>query len=300
MRPLDGWSLVQLGPRGEERVAIEAGGELRQLGDGLSMLELLDEWERWEPVLRSLDPAALDVASAERLAAPITYPRKLLCAGANYVDHVREMGAKPPSPDERPFFFLKPPTTTVVAPDSDVVVPGLSDADLDWEAELAVVIGRGGRDIARSEVHRHIAGYTVANDLSARGRFTRPDPVSPAFGWDWLLQKGLDSSCPLGPGIVPHWFVPDPQSLRIRLTVNGTVMQDSSTSDMIIDIEGLVSGASGMVTLEPGDVILTGTPAGVGAGRNLFLKHDDAVTAEVETIGVLRTHILDATRVHAQ
>lgn len=251
-------------------------------------MELLDGWDAHSEVLRTIDPAALQPITGGRLVAPITYPRTLLCAGANYYDHAAEMGTARPDPDALPFFFLKPPTTTVVGPDTDVALPP-GRSDVDWEAELAVVIGRGGRDIPADRAYEHIAGYTAANDLSARGLFSREDAVFPPFAWDWLRHKGFDGSCPLGPGIVPAWQIPEPQDLALSLSVNGETKQDSSTAAMVIPIARLVAGASSMVTLQPGDVILTGTPAGVGMPRKTFLSAGDIVEVQIEGIGRLRT-----------
>lgn len=256
----------------------------RQL-QGLSALDLLDRWNDHSPLLQGLDVAGLEPVEGARLVAPITFPRKVLCAGANYFGHADEMGTARPDPDAEPFFFLKPPTTTVVAADADVALP--NDADVDWEAELAVVIGTGGRDIPESAALDHVAGYTVANDLSARGQFPREDAVFPPFAWDWLKHKSFDGSCPLGPGIVPSWQVPDPQDLTLHLSVNGDIKQSASTSDMVISVARLIAGASRVLTLEAGDVILTGTPAGVGMPRRTFLSVGDVVVTEIDGIGRL-------------
>ena len=140
----------------------------------------------------------------------------------------------------------------------------------------------------------YIAGYLAANDLSARDKTARQDAVSAHFVYDWLGQKGQDGTCPLGPGIVPAWLVADPQQLAIRLTVNGEVRQDSSTSDMVIDVDHLVAGASRAATLLPGDIILTGTPAGVGVPRGEFLSPGDTVIVEIDGIGALRNQVIPA------
>jgi 2-keto-4-pentenoate hydratase/2-oxohepta-3-ene-1,7-dioic acid hydratase in catechol pathway len=279
---------------GAPRLGVLADGQVRALPVGWppSALALFDAWETWSGRLQDLDGGDLDLVEGAELVAPITYPRKVLCAGANYYDHAAEMGTARPDPGATPFFFLKPPSTTVVGPYADLVVEDVTAAQLDWEVELAVVIGHRCRDVPLERARGVIAGYAVANDLSARGRFSRPDAVFPPFAWDWLAHKGLDSSCPLGP-VVPAWAVPDPQALGLRLRVNGEVQQDSSTADMVVGVDALVAAASALVTLEPGDVILTGTPAGVGMPRQTFLAPGDVVVAEVDGLGRLENRVVE-------
>lgn len=282
------WSLVQYVRPDNHRPILgllHEGGVGRAplpLRDALA-LDVLDRWSEFAPLLRALDVTDLESVQDATLVAPLTYPRKVLCAGANYFGHAEEMGTARPDPGGEPFFFLKPPTTTVVAADADIELP--VDADVDWEAELAVVIGIGGRHIDEAVALDHVAGYSVANDLSARGQFPRSDAVFPPFAWDWLKHKSFDGSCPLGPGIVPSWQIPDPQNLTLRLSVNGELKQEASTSDMVITVARLIAGASRVLTLEPGDVILTGTPAGVGMPHGTFLKTGDVVVTEIEGIG---------------
>ncbi|MET8425153.1 fumarylacetoacetate hydrolase family protein [Nocardia sp. NPDC004860] len=284
------WCLVQFveNNRAEPSIGVLADGKVCRAPQSLSgrtLLEVVDRWEEFTPLLRNLQLPALEVAPDAELIAPLTYPRKILCAGANYYGHAQEMGTQRPDPDAEPFFFLKPPTTTVVGAHDDVRLP--DNADVDWEAELAVVIGTGGRDIDERTALEHVAGYTVANDLSARGRFPRKDAVLPPFGWDWFQHKAFDGSCPLGPGIVPGWQIGDPHDLTIRLTVNGEIKQEASTADMVITVPRLIAAASRVLTLEPGDVILTGTPAGVGMPHKTFLRVGDLVVTEIDGIGRL-------------
>ncbi|MFT4229848.1 MAG: fumarylacetoacetate hydrolase family protein [Microbacterium sp.] len=291
------WSIVQfVAAGGEPRVGILADGRLRVLPADWprTALDLYQAWAEWAPRLRALDVDALEEVFAARLAPPITYPRKVLCAGANYYDHAAEMGATRPDPAAEPFFFLKPPTTAIVGPGDTVVVPRADTAGLDWEVELAVVIGVRARDVDAADAGRIIAGYTVANDISARARFARSDAVHPPFAWDWLAHKAFDGSCPLGPGVVPEWQLPDPHDLRLRLQVNGVTKQDSSTRELVVGIGGLIAAASRHVTLEPGDVILTGTPAGVGMPKGDFLRPGDTVVAEIDGIGRLENTIASA------
>jgi len=299
------WSLVTVVADDEPFVAARVGdGSLREvpaLKRWASLTELVDGWPAAAEVLGAMDVEAAAPLVGVRLLAPLRYPRKVICAGVNYRRHIAEMGIEPPSADWTPFFFLKPPTTTVVGPFDDVPVDGPEAARLDWEAELAVVIGVGGRDIPRERALAHVAGYCVSNDITARGYHRRASVPAPPFRYDWFASKARDGSLPLGPGLTPAWLVPDPQNLRIRLWVNDQLRQDGSTADMICDIPALVAAASLAVTLEPGDVISTGTPAGVGAGQGVSLRPGDVVRTEIEHLGVLVNRIVAADPpVHAQ
>lgn len=289
------WALTQYRADGSTRIGVVAGGTVYRAPAEwpATTLELFDQWERWSGILRSLDPAGLEPAGDVEPLAPITWPRKMLCAGANYYDHAEEMGTARPDPAATPFFFLKPPTTTLIPGGTDIVVRDVPGAELDWEIELAVVIADRCRDLQPADARAHIAGYAVANDVSARGRFPRPNAVFPPFAWDWLQHKGFDGSNPLGP-IVPAWLVADPENLRLRLTVNGETKQDSRTASMVVGVDQLVSAASRMLTLEPGDVILTGTPAGVGMPRRTFLQDGDVMVAEIEGLGSIENRIVSA------
>ncbi|WP_405622385.1 fumarylacetoacetate hydrolase family protein [Streptomyces sp. NBC_00076] len=291
------WSLVQYRVDDSEKLAVgvSVGGSVVQGPpgtEGLSMMEVLSRWGSLAPLLRDWTPAVADVIADARLAPPLTYPGKVLCAGANYWDHCAEMGVEPPEELGDPFFFLKPPTTTVTGPGDPVPLPSYPGARVDWEAELAVVIGSPGRDLSPERALDHVAGYLAANDISARDRVTAAKPVGEPFAYDWVGHKGQDGFCPLGPGLVPAWQVPDPQNLRIRLTVNGVVKQDSSTAQMMVPIPEVVAAASRLTRLEPGDVILTGTPAGVGMPRGEFLAAGDEVVVEIERVGRLENTVV--------
>jgi 2-keto-4-pentenoate hydratase/2-oxohepta-3-ene-1,7-dioic acid hydratase in catechol pathway len=155
------------------------------------------------------------------------------------------------------------------------------------------VIGRGGRDISVDDALDHVAGYCVANDISARGRHKRENVPAPAFLFDWFASKSIDQSLPLGPGITPAFQVADPQDLRLQLWLNDELQQDESTGDMICTVAELIAAASSTTTLEPGDVIPTGTPSGVGAGRGLSLKSGDVVRTSIEGLGTLTNRIVD-------
>jgi 2-keto-4-pentenoate hydratase/2-oxohepta-3-ene-1,7-dioic acid hydratase in catechol pathway len=258
-----------------------------------SMLELLADWAQAEDVLRAIEIDDAPVIDYDTLLAPVRWPRKVICAGVNYRRHIREMGGEVPGADWTPFFFLKPPTTTVIGPADAIVVRSAETARYDWEAELAVVIGIGGRDIAPADALAHVAGYCVANDVTARGRHKRQSVPADAFIYDWFAAKSVDGSLPLGPGITPAFQIPDPQDLRLRLWVNGELQQDESTSDMICTVAELISAASEIVTLEPGDVIPTGTPSGVGSGRGLYLRPGDLVRTTIDGLGTLENPVTD-------
>ena len=261
-----------------------------------SMLDLMNSWPEAADLLAGLDLAGAPRVQAAELLAPVTYPRKVLCAGVNYRKHVVEMGGEVPGDGWEPFFFLKPPSTTVTGPADPIVIRDHERARYDWEAELAVVIGTGGRDIPARGALGHVAGYCVANDVTARGYHRRAAVPAEPFRYDWVAAKAADTSFPMGPGITPAFLVPDPQDLRLRLWVNGELMQDESTADMICAVAELIATASSCVTLEPGDVIATGTPAGVGAGRGLYLRHGDVVTVAIGGLGQISNRVQDAER----
>ena len=257
------------------------------------MLDLLENWPAAAGVLSAMSLDGAPVVAGARLLRPLSWPRKVLCAGVNYRRHVREMGGEVPGDDWVPYFFLKPPTTTVVGPTDPIVIRDAERARYDWEAELAVVIGVGGRDIPIERALDHVAGYCVANDVTARGYHRRDSVPAAAFTYDWFASKAADTSFPLGPGITPAFQVPDPQRLRLRLWVNGELRQDESTADMICRVDQLIAAASSVVTLEPGDVIATGTPSGVGASQGLFLRHGDVVRVAIDGLGEITNPVVE-------
>ncbi|MDB5913352.1 MAG: 2-keto-4-pentenoate hydratase [Ramlibacter sp.] len=266
-----------------------------------SVLGILDDWAKAEP---SLAQAADSIAAGSqashglplakaKLLAPVLYPGEIYCAGGNYKDHMAEMAAatgRPPAPTmkdlgEMPWHFLKSGRSTVVGPDSAVALPAYSKM-VDWEIELAAVIGRPARNVSVDEALRHVAGYTIANDLSARDAMKRPKtPPSSPMHVDWVAHKCFDGSCPIGPWIVPAAQIPNPHALGLKLWVNGELMQDSNTSELIFDVAEQIAALSSRITLQPGDLVLTGTPAGVGMARNRFLKANDVVKLWIEEIG---------------
>lgn len=294
------WMLVTYhrGDPAKTQVGVRAGSTVRQAPVELaerSMLDVLENWDALAPALRALDPAQLTAVDDAVLLAPLRYPRKVLCAGANYYAHLVEMGVARPAGPVVPYFFFKPPTTSVIGPGDAVMLPRRPGRMIDWEVELAVVIGRRCADVPVERARDVVAGWTVVNDVSSRDLLDRADPVAAPFGHDWLAAKAGDTFCPMGPGIVPDWMVEDPQRLNLRLSVNGVVKQDANTSDMVTGIWQLIATASSIVTLEPGDVIATGTPAGVGFPRGDFLVPGDEMVAQIEGIGLLRNPVVDAT-----
>ena len=252
----------------------------------------------WQASSARLDTLADQVASGtlkatpadsgEAFLAPLLYPGKVLCAGANYYDHMAEMGFPGVKKEaQRLFFFFKPPRNAVVGAGATVVMPR-GTQKYDWEIELAAVIGRTARYVSVENALSHIAGYTVAIDMSARDFNMAPDQF---YKFDWVAGKATDTGCPLGPFIVPARALPDPQNVSLKLAVNGAVKQDSNTNQMIYSVAEQIARASEIMTLDPGDVILTGTPAGVGVPKGTFLKPGDRLDAEIERIGRLTVTI---------
>ena len=256
-----------------------------------SNVDLFADWDTWKPVLTALasSPAKSSVAPVEaKLAAPLLYPGKVLCAGANYYDHMAEMGFPGVKKEtQRLFFFFKPPRNAVVGPGATVTMPR-GTKKYDWEIELAAVIGKTARYVSVENALSHIAGYTVAIDLSARDFNQAPDQF---YKFDWVAGKATDTACPMGPWIVPAEALGDVQSVALKLSVNGVVKQDSSTSQMIYSVAEQVARASELMTLDPGDVVLTGTPAGVGVPKGTFLNPGDKIDAEIAGIGKLSVEI---------
>jgi 2-keto-4-pentenoate hydratase/2-oxohepta-3-ene-1,7-dioic acid hydratase in catechol pathway len=268
-----------------------------------SVLGMLEDWSR---VRRLLARASKQIESGKarsrgvplkrvRLLAPVLYPGAIYCAGANYTDHMAEMAraqGQTPGPTmkelgEKPWHFVKTSRSSVVGPGARVKLPAYSQM-VDWEVELAAVIGKVARDVPVERALEYVAGYTIANDLSARDVMRRDkNPATSPFHYDWLSQKCFDGSCPLGPWIVPADEVPDPQNLGLKLWVNERLMQDSNTSKMIFDTAEQIAMLSSRVTLQPGDLVLTGTPAGVGVPRRVFLKPGDTVRLWIDGIGEL-------------
>ncbi len=259
--------------------------------DHASTVDLIRRWEELAPRLAEIGESAPTVATEGlEWESPVT-PRKLLCVGANYSDHVEEMeraGAPKVEATPFPFSFLKPPSTAMVGSGAEVAIPGFGK-ELDWEAELAVVIG--DPSLARSDPLGAVFGYAVMNELSLRD-FVAPFPHP--LGLDAVICKGWDGSAPIGPWITLAAAAGDPTAMPIELRVNGAVKQRSSTAKMIFTVAEMVSFYARVLTLEVGDVIATGTPAGVGAGAQPpeFLAPGDLVEVEIGELGTLSTPIV--------
>lgn len=276
---------------GIERVGVLRGDEVIDLSPlAASMLELIESWPDLKAEVQKLVAAAEGgrALSAVELRAPIPRPRKnIICLGMNYAAHaIESLRAKglPEKLPEYPVFFSKMPTA-VNHPNAPVpLMPDVS-AQRDWEVELAVIIGRRGRDIPASAALDYVFGYTIMNDVSARDLQMRHQ--------QFFYSKSLDGSAPLGPWIVTADEIPDPHALGIRLRLNGELVQNSTTRDMIFDIPTCIATFSRGITLEPGDIIATGTPAGVGMGMTpqRWLKAGDVMEAEIDGIGVLRNTV---------
>lgn len=245
--------------------------------------------------LLSLGPAGLERArqaqergkprpiGALKQLAPVPNPAKIFCVGLNYEDHARETGAELPS---EPVIFNKLPTA-LRGPGDDIVLPKMSN-QVDYEAELVVVIGTGGRHIPRHLSREHVAGYTCGHDVSAR------DWQTGKPGGQWLLGKSFDSFAPIGPELVTADEIPDPHQLDISLQLNGKTMQSSNTRQLIFTVDHLVAYLSDVCTLEPGDLIFTGTPPGVGMARKppVFLQPGDEVLVQVQHLGQLCNRVV--------
>lgn len=220
--------------------------------------------------------------SSLRLRAPLT-PRNLICIGLNYMDHCRETGAAVPT---RPVIFAKF-ANALANPGDTITWHADASREVDYEAELGVIIGKPCHRVSESEALQYVGGYTCVNDVSARDVQLTDD------GRQWTLGKTLDGFCPIGPALVTADDIPDPQTLAIRCILNGQPVQDSNTSEMIFNCARLIAHLSRFMTLQPGDLISTGTPFGVGMSRDpkLWLKDGDVVVVEIEKIGALENRV---------
>ncbi|MEX0350361.1 MAG: fumarylacetoacetate hydrolase family protein [Paracoccaceae bacterium] len=281
---------------GSKLNVLRAAQILGETLDASSMQRLIAGGRATLEVLRTLISSAEAGDLKDALApddapfiAPIPTLRKnVFCVGRNYAEHIAE-GERAQKQKigvtEHPVFFTKPPTS-IVAPEADILIfPTVSQA-IDYEVELAIVIGKSGRNIAKADAYEHVFGYTILNDITARD-------IQRRHGGQYFKGKGLDGSCPMGPCIVTADAVSDPHSLSIGLKINGEQRQNGTTSDMIFDIPMLIASLSEGLTLEPGDIIATGTPSGVGYAMDppQFLKDGDIVVCEISEIGTLRNTV---------
>jgi 2-keto-4-pentenoate hydratase/2-oxohepta-3-ene-1,7-dioic acid hydratase in catechol pathway len=264
--------------RGEKYIDLSGGG----LPESMRALLTLGE----DGLRRAAEAAErggeLAPSAVKKLLAPVPDPRKIICVGLNYADHAREGGVAPP---DEPVLFSKFPTALIAHGDS-IVLPRVSQ-QVDYEAELVVIIGRGGRHIARSQALDHVAGYCPGHDVSARDwQMGKP-------GKQWLCGKSFDTFAPCGPALVTRDEVPNPGKLGVRFRLNGETMQDSNTEQFIFPVDEIIAYVSQVWTLEPGDLIYTGTPPGVGFARKppRFLKPGDVAEVEIAGLGVLRNPV---------
>lgn len=229
-----------------------------------------------------------------KVLAPVPRPGKIICLAGNYEAHQAEGRMTLVGKSEQsPWLFLKP-HTTIVAPEDPVRLPAHLSDQIDWECELGVVIGRAASNVAAKDALACVAGYTVFNDISARSithtpnhRLRERDPFH-----DWLHGKWFDTFGPMGPSLTTSDEIPDPQSLTLELRLNAEVRQHASTADMIFSVAELIEFISKILTLEPGDLISTGTPSGIGRASGRLLRAGDVMDAEIERIGILRTPVV--------
>lgn len=241
-----------------------------------------------EPVIqRKVAEGALSPVSGSARVAPPYVPQRIFCAASNYAEHANEMGTElAAKAQSKPYMFLK--LSNTVIGDGDTIQMPPETQMLDWEVELAAVIGKRGRRISVDDALDHVAGYTVINDISARDLNVRSDYP---FKHDWFQGKCHDTFAPIGPWIVPAWQIPDPQAVSLRLDVNGEPMQQDTTANMIWTVREQIAYLSTIVTLEPGDIVATGTPTGVGMGRGIYLKSGDRLITSIEGIGRLSNDV---------
>lgn len=269
------------------------------------MLDLLNNYEQGQQAIQALqakaagrpfgqvktfvETGAVHALSEVQLTSPIPRPaRNIMCLGLNYSEHAQETAAlrnRSAAGPEYPIFFTKA-TTSMNGPYGTIVIDPAVSSEIDWEVELGVIIGKGGKNISEQDALSHVFGYTVINDVTARDLQNQHK--------QYFKGKSLDGSCPTGPWIITADEIADPQNLRLQLRVNGVTKQDSNTSQMIFSVRQIIAILSAGMTLEAGDIIATGTPSGVGFARKPpeFLHPGDVVEAEVEGIGVIRNPVV--------
>jgi 2-keto-4-pentenoate hydratase/2-oxohepta-3-ene-1,7-dioic acid hydratase in catechol pathway len=303
-----GYRLVSYADASASPVAgILAGGRVvpaaSVLGEKIStVMDILRSWDQAHPRIakanedKSFAEKGAPLASI-KLFAPILYPGAFYCAGANYWDHLNEMAAIAKQTTGRdvhiakpaePWFFLKTAAGSIIGDGAPARLPNFSK-QMDWEAEIAAVIARPTRNISEKDALGAVAGYTIVNDLSARDLMKREGSI---FVYDWIGQKCFEDAAPMGPWLTPAAYVSDPNNLAIKLWVNGVLKQDSNTSKMVHNTAEQIAYLSRHITLQPGDVIATGTPAGVGLPKGEFLKAGDEVKIEIAGLGTLTNRMV--------
>lgn len=231
-----------------------------------------------------------------QLLVPVARPNKLFLLAGNYSAHVQEGGEQGIERAETfPYVFMKPPSTTLTNPGQPVQIPTVSPNEIDWELELAIIIGKKGKHIPEEEALDYVAGYTVINDISDRAYHpfpNRKERSRDAF-FDWMHGKWHDSFCPCGPCIATPTTVPDPQTLNLKLSLNEELRQNSTTALQVFPVAAVIEFISKSVTLEPGDIISTGTPDGVGKTTGTFIKEGDTLHAHISSIGTLTSTVMN-------
>jgi 2-keto-4-pentenoate hydratase/2-oxohepta-3-ene-1,7-dioic acid hydratase in catechol pathway len=302
--PARGPGLATIRANGGQALAVWADGFVLPLGEAArrcgitatppaSVRAALPDWDRWCGVIRQVTAdsrpgdSGWQPETAVSFLASVADPPTVYCAAANYSDHTKEMRGGEDGPEaQSPMFFVGTPAS--LGGHRQEIVRPAGCARLDWEVELAVVIGRDGKDVAAADAGRLIAGYSVANDVSLRDFARRQDyPFFP----DWLRSKSYAGCLPLGPAVVPAGFVSDPMNLALSLTVNGEQRQASNTKHMIFSVAEQIEYLSHIAPLRAGDVILTGTPAGTGRVWSTYLSPGDVVVAEVQGLGRLENRV---------
>ncbi|HEX7910667.1 MAG TPA: fumarylacetoacetate hydrolase family protein [Paraburkholderia sp.] len=302
------FALANLSTADEERaaIALPSGYFRLDLLDtafgrqfGSTLREIMNRWQdAWSPLMAMATQCAEEGASSRAyvaaadamLVTPIRFPNKLVCVGAVYRDHLREFNLPAERWPKMPI-FLRPPSTSIVGPGGAVAIPP-NTKQFDWEVELAVVMGARLTDADLDSAQAAIAGYTVGIDLTCRDLLDRESTI----GVDLVRAKAQDAMAPVGPVLTPAEFVSDPQQLRLRLYVNDEIKQDGCTSDMLYSVYEQVATISRFITLEPGDIVFTGSCAGSGASIGQFLQPGDRVRAEIDKVGSLEVDIAEARR----
>jgi 2-keto-4-pentenoate hydratase/2-oxohepta-3-ene-1,7-dioic acid hydratase in catechol pathway len=278
---------------------LRAADTLGKTLPGYAAIDIVRDWQNAHGLMDALaeaaaggklDTAALGATADLTLKAPLLYPNNLFMAGSNYGAHTNEMaGNEFDKSKRRPYFFAKLPRQCVIGMNEAIRLPHTSK-QVDWEIELAAVIGTPARNVKAKDALQHVCGYTILHDVSPRDIGHRED--WPQWSRDWLTHKSLDTGAPMGPVMVPAEFIPDPHNLFLKTWINDELMQDSNTDDMTFSLNEQIEFLSEFFTLLPGDVISTGTPSGVGRPRGIFLKPGDTVRMEIEKIGTLMNPVV--------
>jgi 2-keto-4-pentenoate hydratase/2-oxohepta-3-ene-1,7-dioic acid hydratase in catechol pathway len=274
--------LIRFGPKNAEKPGLLQNDkivDLRNIFPDMPDIDASFFSDGWMDKIAGLSASGQDMDV--RIGSPVRNPSKIICLGKNYAAHAQEGGFQQP---DNPLIFSKSPNT-LNGPFDPIVLPR-SSGQVDWEVELAVIIGKQGKRIKKNEASAYIAGYTILNDVSGReAQFSDSQ---------WFRGKSFDTFAPIGPALVTPDEIPDIHNLRLTATVNGTVMQDGNTGDMIFDMGDIIENISEDITLLPGDIISTGTPAGVGIFRDppITLKAGDVVECRIENIGLIRNHCI--------